>query len=61
MLRCFLLGLNFMFPFSIGGMVMYDNELDTKENKCKPRLKLNHNTDIIPGRFAPARVHSGSL
>ena len=40
---------------------MYDNELDTKENKCKPRLKLNHNTDMTPGRFAPARVHSGSL
>ena len=40
---------------------MYDNELDTKENKCKPRIKLNHNIDITLGRFAPARAHSGSL
>ena len=34
-------------------MVMYDNELDIKENKCKPRIKLNHNIDITLGRFAP--------
>ena len=23
------------------GMVMYDNEFETKEIKCKPRIKLN--------------------
>ena len=28
-------------------MVMYDNEFETKENKIKPRIKLNHNTYAI--------------
>ena len=29
------------------GMVMYDNEFETKENEnFKPRIKLNHNNDI---------------
>ena len=28
------------------GMVMYDNEFETKENKFKPRIKLNHNIYI---------------
>ena len=32
----------FYFPLFLG-MVMYDNEFETKENKIKPRIKLNHN------------------
>ena len=24
-------------------MVMHDNEFETKENKIKPKIKLNHN------------------
>ena len=29
------------------GMVMYDNEFQTKKIKIEPRIKLNHNTNII--------------
>ena len=28
------------------GMVMYGDEFETKENKFKPRIKLNHIIDI---------------
>ena len=28
------------------GMVMYGDEFETKENKFKPRIKLNHNIYI---------------
>ena len=31
------------------GTVMYDNEFETKENKFKPRIKLNHNIYIHVG------------
>ena len=37
---------NFYFPLFLG-MVMYDNEFETKENKIKPRIKLNHNIYTI--------------
>ena len=33
-------------PAKVGrflGMVMYDNEFETKENKFRPRIKLDHN------------------
>ena len=32
----------FYFPLFLG-MVMYDNEFETKEKKFKPSIKLNHN------------------
>ena len=33
----------FYFPLCLG-IVMYDNEVTTKGNKIKPRMKLNHNS-----------------
>ena len=33
------------------GMVMYDNEFETKEYKFKPRIKLNHNIMIYSTVF----------
>ena len=34
----------FKFSFLLFlGMVMHDNEFETKENKIKPKIKLNHN------------------
>ena len=33
----------FYFPLCLG-IVMYDNEVTTKGNKVKPRMKLNHNS-----------------
>ena len=35
------------------GMVIYDNEFETKEHKFKPRIKLNHNisSDGIMARW----------
>ena len=40
----FILGSNFiLFCFCFLGIVMYDNEFETKELKFEPRIKLNHN------------------
>ena len=37
----------FKFSFLLFmGMVMYGDEFETKENKFKPRIKLNHNIYI---------------
>lgn len=41
MLKCLSL-IKFYFPL-FWRMVMYDNEFQSKENKIKPRIKLNHN------------------
>ena len=40
------------FPLLLG-MVIYDNEFETKEHKFKPRIKLNHNipSDGIMARW----------
>ena len=39
-------------------MVIYDNEFETKENKLKPMIKLNHNitTDFRAILFRPHLV-----
>ena len=36
------------FPLLLG-MVIYDNEFETKEHKFKPRIKLNHNISSDAG------------
>ena len=36
----------FYFPLFLD-MVMYDNEFETKENKIKPRIKLNNNSYTV--------------
>ena len=58
----FTLGLNFLFLFL--GMVMHDDEFETKENNIKPKIKLSHNKyrklPIISPRLKVLEAYKGT-